>query len=198
MTGTEMKNELRMRLNDQGDDTQDSSGAANAQYYWSDTELFFYLNYAQTQMYLALVNLRKENELKNLIGTTTATTLPVDCFYPFSAICDSRHGILWDDPRTTAQLHKSIVAGLAIYGTTVVRVGCSTHTLHYWKRPTAIAAGNVDLTEMTEPFYAAVIDMAEYEATHKDNAQARIVMRREFGKTDVQLFSAQQYLGNAE
>src|SRR5690242_3644356 len=104
MTGNSTIAELRMRLNDEGDDTQDSAGAAAAVYYWSNTELLYYLNAAVMRLYSTLVDLRKHNELKNLIATTSATSVPADCYAPFAATVDGVHAVLFDDPRSALYL----------------------------------------------------------------------------------------------
>ncbi len=186
-----------MRLNDEGDDTQLSDGTANKQYFWSNTELLYYLNAAQSELYLALVNLHKSNELKNLVSSTTATAVPANCFAPFAATVSGQKAILLDDPRRVTLYYSTMTAAVLVWGNQVKRVGGAAHVLWYYKRPTDIAANAGALTEMTEAFYTTALDLAEHDATHKDNAQVRLVMRRQFGVQDIQYITAQKYLANA-
>lgn len=201
MTGNHIINSLRMRCNDEGDDTQNIDGTPNKQYFWStNNELLVYANIARLDIFRLLVDEDKRNELKNLIADTTADDLSAvsDYFHAFHAEIDDTFASLFIDPRGLSHISQTKELAVTIVGYDVIRNTGVGQRVWYYKRPSAIVATDDDMTEMTNSFYEAVIEWAEYLAVHKDLSTERVVLRRDFGKQDIQVEGILEYLQQAQ
>jgi hypothetical protein len=201
MTGNLILQYLRARLDDEGDDSQDSAGNAVAVKFWGDTELLLLYNMAQQSLFMTLVDLGKLNELKNLTSSATSSPLPAAAYAPYAAEMTIGgtvvHAELIDDPMNGSKLYTARETAVTILGNVINANQGSAFTVYYFIAPTDVAANNTTLTQMTTPFYDACLSLAEYYATHKDLAQSRIIMRRKFGETNLPFVQVTEYLQNA-
>ncbi|MDE2019128.1 MAG: hypothetical protein KGJ13_02145 [Patescibacteria group bacterium] len=190
-------------MNDQGDDTQTSGGAANAQYFFADADIAVALSAAQNSIFSTLVDTNKLNELKNLMATATSSPLPSNFFKPLSAQVTvggvAAKAMVFDDPSNQAYLTNTTLYAVNIYGSVVVTTpAASTFSILYISTPTDFTVGDAtDHQEFTESFYEAMLSMAEFYLVYKDAAQVRTVMRRKFGEEDIQMFPVYGYLQGA-
>jgi hypothetical protein len=205
MTGIELFAALRQRLNDVGDDTQDENGNPLPQYFWAEDELADYINGALFDIFCTLADLgfrgykrRAEHELRNLVKTVAIdefTPLPSDYYRGLSATVDSRAAVLIEDPNIQYDTGTTERAMVHLYGRSVVITPSGADaTLTYWRMPTEIAESSDPIIEFSSPFYSACIPYAEFLATNKDNARARIILRRKVGERDLGVMETTDYL----
>lgn len=198
ITGAMLVNSMRYALDDEGDPSQDSSGNPAPAYFWSTPELVIFLNMALEELYEQLIKLGRINELKNMVRKFTTTTLPTDYYTGIAARINSEAAVLRDDPTDLSAAAQTIQYAVTVVGTQVY-VNPSTFStveIRYYRMPAAIANNSSAMTELTEEFYATLVPLAIFFACHKDNAEARLVLRRTFGTENQQLFPVQRYLEN--
>jgi len=187
---------VRLRLNDQGDNTENPDGSANAQYFWADSDIVIALNAAQYDLYSTLVDTKKKNELKNLLATGSSSPLPANFYKGLSAQVNGTKAVLIDDPKNQYFLNSTTQLTVSLYGLTVVTTpSAQPFTVLYWKLPTAFVLGDAtDHTEMTEQFYEQILAIAEFYLVYKDSAQVRTILRRKFGEEDIEFIGVLDYL----
>lgn len=191
---------LNMRLNDEGDDTQLSDGTPNPQFYWADSDKVVALNMAQYDLFVTLTDLGKTNELKNVQRTATSSPLPSDFYKPLNCTVNGQKALLVDDPTDQTHLNQTTETVLQVYGYTAITTPVSQpFEVLYWGLPTEFVLGSgTDHQEFTEQFYNAVLPLAEFYLTYKDNADPRIILKRKFGEDDVQFTEVQDYVSDAK